>query len=357
MVFVLARVAAAFIALEGNCQAGFTPDCWMRADSGLYLRIAQHGHTLFPWEGHAGMWQGTAGWAPLYPLFIAVLTALLKTDPAMTALWLSWIFQMAYLLVVARLWEVNNFQLRHWLGISIAAFAPGSIYLHALFPVSLACFLLALVMLQLRREKYLSAGVFSCLAVLSYGIGFFLLAVLGMEAFRRWMAEKKLPWYFLLKTLIPALAGLFLWFGYDQWVTGHWNALFLIQSKYGHGIQSPLKMLGIRWQHLISEPFSLSSWIEIQNLTMTAYVLISLFISWKERNRPFVLFEGMWMLFYWFLPLSASTDVALYRNSAMLGPAHAMHRKRAAAMLGLMLVVFIVLWYPLGKLFIYSLLN
>jgi hypothetical protein len=356
VVFLLARLAASFISLQGNCHAGWTEICWSRWDSGLYLDIAQNGHTLIPCPDFPGAWCGNAGWAPLYPMIIRFFNWLFHLNPALCGIYISAIFFFLYLQVSSRLWEVKSWSARNWIAILICAFAPGSIYFHAVFPISQAVFFMSLVFLFLKKDKFLLAGISAFLGVLSYSIGFFLLPVLAIWALRLWQQNKVIPWEFCTKTILPAILGLLCWFGYDYYSTDHWNALFMVQSKYGHHINSPFKFMPKRFENLVSNLGSLKMWIEIQNFSLVIYVFFSVYFTWKNRNIWNFIFPGIYMIFFWFIPYGASMDVALYRNAALLGPSHSAYSHVPTLYLIGFLLICLVFWYPMGLLFVQSIL-
>ena len=113
-----------------------------RWDSGNYLHIAGHGYTLAHCVPRAGSpfgpadWCGTAGWFPLYPLAMRLLGGLGLGLPR-AGLALAELFALATLGLV---WWLLGASLRpaELACLALAAVFPGSIYEHALFPVSLA---------------------------------------------------------------------------------------------------------------------------------------------------------------------------------------------------------------------------
>lgn len=351
--FFLAKFFAFFIAYF-FCNDDPSIGCWMRWDSALYLQIAERGHDLFhctPGLGDVDKWCGNAGWAPLYPWLIR-LVSYSGISPLWAGYLLSAFFFLLYLLFVGKIAQINSFKIENWMVVALAAFCPGNIYFHAVFPLSLAACCMAVLIYQLQKEKYLYAGIAGYFGVMSYGIGFFLLAAAGIFSVILFFKDRKKMLPFTAQTLGLSLAGLLTIFGYDQWKTGHWNAMFLIQEKYGHSLNSPLKMLGIHLQ-MLQESKGMMVWVEIQNLVVLAMVLFMAF--WMIRSKslgPIRFFYALYLFFFWFLPYSASSHVALYRNAAMLGPGYAAPAKLPLWLLAIILAVFILLSIPMGQLFI-----
>ncbi|MFY7946045.1 MAG: hypothetical protein ACOVQJ_03525, partial [Bacteroidia bacterium] len=299
-VFLLASLFAWWIAGAGNCwSGGFHPDCWVRWDSALYMQIAEQGHTLFycgPEQGYpegAKDWCGNSGWAVLYPFLMFLVSKISGWSLAVSGIALSKLFFLGYLIVVARLLEIKDLNPRNWILIGIAAFCPGSIYFHAVFPISLVAFCISLLILFLKQEKYVAAGITGFFAVLAYSTGFFLLLVLALFGLVLWRQKHpKLMRYLIYTCGLSGLALIGL-FSYDYWATGHWDALFKIQGKYGHGIQSPFKMFAGHWELLMKRPFTLLHWSEIQNMVMIIYISVLIWTAYRKYSRPFHLFFSL----------------------------------------------------------------
>jgi len=354
-VWLLARVASHFMGIESQCYGGWTAECWSRWDSGLYLQIAEQGHSLIPCPDWPGAWCGNAGWAPLYPLLIKVCM-LLGMAPAQSGLWISQLFFLGLLLVAAKLWDVQSFSVRNWLGMIIIGFAPGSIYFQALFPVSLVVFLLMLLHYFLGREDYLKAGICGFLAVLSYSGGVFLLIGLALWGLLQWIKTRAFPWQLALKTGLVTFAGMLVWWGYDAVATGHWNAMFLIQQKYGHGLHSPLKHFGNHLKILFGNSWGMKSWVEVQNLVIMAGVVATTVWAIVRRKADFTAFQAMHIFLFWMFPYSVGMDVSLYRGCALLSPGFSMFRNLHTGWLWAIAIVFLILWFPMSVLFFQSII-
>lgn len=361
-VFLIAKAFAFYITTAGNCWSGFGPDCWVRWDSALYLDVAQNGHNLFhcgPEQGYppgATDWCGNAGWAPLYPFFISIVHFLTSISMPVAGIGISAFFFLGFLFVIGQIIEIKDFSIKNWLIVALVAFAPGNIYFHAVFPLAQTAFFLSLLILFLQRNKFLLAGLAGFLAVMSYSIGFILIAVLCLHAASIYFQEKKIPFPLVLKTIVPALFGFVFMLLYDHFATGHWNAMFLIQAKYGHTLNSPLKMFGQHLNKLFTPEQGMKTMIEIQTFYMVFHALLLAALSWKRGSKQFRIFSIAYMLLFWFIPFCASLDVALYRNAAVFAPANTELKHFPVWALGLLLILFVFLSYFMGILFIQSIL-
>jgi hypothetical protein len=334
-----------------GCGGGWTEVCWSRWDSALYLEIARQGHTLFPCPDWPGNWCGNAGWAPLYPLLMFVFGKV-GISHAVAGIIISQFFYLALLVLSAKMAGIRDYGASGILAVGMAAFAPGSIYFQAIFPSSMAVFFMSLTVYCALKEQNYLAGIAAFFAVLSYSIGFLLIGALGLWLLFEWKYSKQFKFKSALSILLPGITGLGLWFLYDHLSTGHWNALFMVQSKYGHGLNSPLKMLGLHWDKMINSGLTLEVWVEIQTLLVTSLLVLTILFAWKNRQNSASRLQAIWICVFWLFPFSASMHVSLHRSCSNLLPGWLLFsgtRIRAA-----LLVLFFILWWPLAVLFFQS---
>jgi len=303
-----------YIALAGNCWGGWNEICWSRWDSGLYLGIAKDGHTLYPCPDIPSWNCGNAGWAPLYPALIRLVheCSLQHISFADAGIYLSAFF-----------WISSLYWVRHesFAGSLLLLLAPGNIYFHAIFPMSLLVFFVLGMFYFLERQKYLLAGIMGYFAALSYSIGFILIACLGVYALYQWW-KKHLSIIDSSMLVIIPMAGIITWFIYDYYATGKWNALFLIQGKYGHHIKLPFEMMYLKYKELLEAWGTLKMSVELQNYSIWIAVIIALIKFYKVRTvQPLWLLLMVFTLLYWWLPYSSSSVTAVYRNVCILLPA------------------------------------
>lgn len=362
LLYIASYFLAGWIAHEGNCP-GHEMICWKRWDSALYLQIAEKGHDLFFCGNLPGYdpantdWCGNAGWMPLYPWLIKTVHAITAYPLEETGWLIAQVFYVAFLIAMMPLLELKKWNWKT-LGLgSVLIIFPGNIYWHAIFPLSQVCFFAAMLILWVKKERYGLAGIFGALAIMSYGIGFFMLPAIAGYGIAKWYLQRVNPIPFIIQCFGISLCGLLIIFAYDQWTTGHWDAMFLIQRKYGHAFKNPLSMLSLRWQILFKNPFSLQSWEQIQNVFMCGYALILpavLWINgWKNKN-PLYWFAAIWIFIFWWVPFSLNIDVALYRNVALLAPMFWVFKDFSLRKWVFIIPIFAIYAYHLGVLFIYS---
>jgi hypothetical protein len=221
-------------------------------------------------------------------------------------------------------------------------------------------FLLLLCFYFLQKSQFIASGIIAFFAVLTYSIGFVLILAFAIWFIHDFFVNEKMKinWKKFSMLLFP-IAGILTWFVYDYLKTDHWNALFLIQAKYGHSLNTPWKYMSVRFNDMVLNWNKRDKWIEIQNFALWIMVLYSCYEYWKLRkeNNNWVFFLSFTFLFL-AVPYSTSPITAIYRNAVVLIPSWIIltqtlsYKKIIVA-----LAAFIVLAYPLGILFIQSVLT
>jgi hypothetical protein len=280
-----------------------------RWDSEHYLSIAEHGYTLFrcPPPYPAGAWCGNSGWFPLYPLLVRALGPSYVTAGAAVS-------AIARFLTFVLLWRELADQPRKnaWLALFTAAAFFGAVYQRTVFPVSLFTLLSLATLAFARRRRYLAAGLAGALAATAYSTGFLLAPVLALAALcdgRR------------LKSAAVSAGAVLLGFAsvlaLHAATVGAWNAFFLVQSKYGHGLGSPLAPLLRAGSFLVAGSPELIA-IGAETIAISALVVVLVVRAIRDGADKAPLF---FVLIFWLVPLALGRGVHLYRAEALLVPA------------------------------------
>jgi hypothetical protein len=282
-----ATVAAALWAGTNPLHAA----SWVRWDSNIYLSIAQRGYFLEQCGPasvyEAWQWCGNTGWFPLYAWMLKIASGAL----------LSLLFEAALLLVVWR------FLLREESvpALLLAAFFPGMIYQQAVFPVSLFLLCAAAFLALCERQRFAGAAGAGALAAMAYPSGF-LLAPISLLKRNLWPAVGVTLGFLLVLAVMRAQ-------------TGHWNAYFLAQQKYGFSF-APLDTLFSRLKPLVNARYR--SAMSFAAGAQTLLLLVMMALSVKQfRARPLI---GAYCLAYWAFPLCVGGHLSLYRAEALLVP-------------------------------------
>ena len=351
--------SAATASILATCTASgyrpFVPDTWARWDSALYLDIARHGYTLFQCAPpHRSDWCGNAGWFPAYPALAAALHAVgLPLGGA--ALALSWLFGAA---TIALLWFTflgRRLSLAALACLAYVAFAPGQVYDYAIFPLSLLTFWVVAHLWLLVRGRWARAGLAGALAASAYPVGVMVVpaAVLWLLAITR--AEptreriRRITLVGGLSLLGPAIVVVS-----QALEVGRWNAYFLVQAKYGHGLRDPVAPAIDAARTLShSSPFAVANAPAVQTL-LVAFVLACVLVELLARRRTATRLDvlvALWAIFSWLLP-HLQENVSIYRSQAALAPLALLVRRLPLPLLAPIVGVAIWLSVPMAQLYL-----
>jgi hypothetical protein len=317
-------LAASVVMLIAGKLGGYSPfsvQTWARWDSRWYLSIADHGYTLGACSS-AGGWCGSTGWFPAYPALIAALSAAGLSPESAGAL-ISGAFGLGLLVLLRETFLRDLAPGRVAAGLAFAAFIPGAVYLHALFPLSMLGFFSILGMWQLARGRFALAGAALAVAAASYHLGVLLLPVAIAYA---WAAPgAPSPARRLQRVALAGgigALGPLLVLGAMRLQTGHWDAFFLLQQRYHHGFHAPWTTFGLALQPLAhGQPdlLDFASWLVVA--ATVAVGAVTLDVINRRRTAPpdeWLLLGATLVLFLF--PLTQD-DVGLYRTASTLLPA------------------------------------
>jgi hypothetical protein len=303
---VAAWLAATALLLVTAAAAGYSPfeaTTWSRWDSEHYLSIAAEGYRLEPCAPGGPLDCGNAGWFPAYPWLVGALAVPPLTLEA-TALAVSWLFALATLILLSRTFLREG----GTNGLVFAAFAPGLVYLHSVFPLSMLTFFTVLALWLLTRERWAAAGAATAVAAATYHLGVLLIPVAVVYALVRGGPRRALI-AGGIGALGPAVTVLAM-----RLQTGAWDAFLRVQEQYSHELQSPVLPL--------RNAFHMDSWDATQTVFVTAVVLA---VTLHTLHRRDTATPADWLLLgttlvLWIVPL-AQFNVGLYRTAATLVPA------------------------------------
>ena len=377
LVYLTVFGCAQLIALAGNCH-GWWEVCWSRCDSGLYIEISKIGHTLIPCNadnGYAigsGKWCGNAGWAPFYPFLIYLFNFISGIPSNVCGLLLSHLFFIAFLYMVASISALHSFSFSNLLTLFLCALCPGCIYLYSLYPLSLLVLLISIIFWCIQNNKYRYALLPAYLIALTYSSAIIIFFCMGVYCIYLWKTNrthKKLTLFYvdlveqwkakrpfrliITYILIPGLCGMLSLYFYDWMVTGHWNAMYMVQNKYGHLLYSPFKNLGQHFGLFQAHLFRPEAWIDFHNIFFFFAVPVLIYILTKIKNAltPLLI---IYTLIMWYIPYSIGVNVSLYRSIVLLAPVFAfMHPLKNIHKI-VLLIIAAIFYYAMGVLFILS---
>ena len=331
------------------------PATFIRWDSVRYLSIATQGYFMEEENGHVV--DGNVAWFPGYPVAIKALHVLGVQAPR-AGRFVSAVAALALLLVIWNLLLLEADPDRKPLLLLLAAFFPGFVYYHAVFPTSLtATFLLGGLALA-ARGRFLGAGVCGALTAFTYSTGVLALPGLALAA----LVYPGLAWPRRLLALLQGagltVAGFLGALAYEHRSVA-WNAFSRMQGDYyGSGLHEPLANFAWRTRHIWAREFQPDLVIEAQTLVVGLMVTAAMALLWLNRRSldrlDLVLLASG--LAFWAAPHVVSRNVSVYRSEALLVGLVAPLRRLPREALLVLLVVLVALGFGMALLFFESIL-
>ena len=349
---------ALFLPKIGDCN-GSNYLCWFRWDSGLYIDISNQGlvlHKCGPengWPENSDAYCGNCGWAPAYPILMRILAPFFKTISD-AGVFISCFFLFLTILRVS-LFKANQSH-PHWYLYGMLFLVPlGSIYYYAIFPLSMALFLVVSAIIAWSKKQWLAFGIFSGSVIWVYSTGFMIAAcaifMVGIEVFKKPKEELRNG----LKVGLPVIISALLFFGMYHIMVGHWDALFLTQAKYNHNLQSPLKVAGQRWEMLMNDWGELKAIIEIHNYLSFSLLFFGIYYLIKQKSKS-AIFMLLLIIVTSGIPYSLGTQVSVYRNVSLMAPFVLFLPLQKWWQFGLILLLYLLFFFPMARLFFLSIL-
>lgn len=221
------------------------PGSRIRWDSIIYLDIAHTGYyaapcaEINPSVRTPGAFCGNAGWFPLFPYLVLGVAKASGLGLNITAVLVTEACTLGMLIMAWRL--LGPAVTPVTVGcLALAAALPGSVYFHAVYPMSLAV-LLTLVTLQLLiRGNWAVAGAAGAITATSYPLA--VLVAPAAMALLLFLPGKRSWKRLAVAAYVGALtsAGVPAVFGLLHVTTGHFGAYLQIQRNYGHGVHDPV---------------------------------------------------------------------------------------------------------------------
>ena len=331
------------------------PATFIHWDSVRYLSIATHGYYIEEENGHVV--DGNVAWFPGYPVGIRALRAFGLQAPRGGRL-LSAAAAFALLLVLWNLFLRDADPAKRPLLLMLAAFFPGFVYYHAIFPISLtATFLLSGLALA-ARGRFLAAGAFGALTAFTYSTGLLALPGLAAAAFAYPGLDRSRRFVVLLQGAGLTVAGFVGALAYEH-RTVAWSAFSRMQRDYfGSGLHEPFGNLAWRTRHIWTREFQPELLIDTQTFVVTAMVLVVVLLAWANRHTLDLLelLLLVTVLVFWAAPEVVSRNVSVYRSEALLVGLVAPLRRLPIEALLILVVVFVALGFGMSLLFFESIL-
>jgi hypothetical protein len=267
---------------------------------------------------------GNAAWLPGFPLLMRALGSWGVAHDTAGA-WIAGVCAVLTLLLIWNAFLDAELSLAAGLTLLLAAFFPGHVYQHAVFPVSLCTLFNVLALHAYKNKRFLWAGIAGFGSAFSYSSGVFLAAVFGLHLlfvdFRRPLQQQMRQW--LLTAGITAL-GLVAFFVLLQVETGTWRAYFMVQGKYSYTPTFPWLAIA---KHVGKMRLSGPHFMSVQTVFVAGLGTSLLWAALRPTRRAVDGTLAIFLLIYWWIPLALGGSLSLYRAESMLLPAVTLARK------------------------------
>jgi hypothetical protein len=292
-----------------------------RWDASIYLDIARYGYHDPCSPGHPAVC-GNGGWFPLYPALLHPFRVVgIEVGPAGVAV--SALLSFAFLAVVWNGLLRRRVSVPSLLALVAAAFSPGMIYQHAIFPLGLTATGLAVALWMLRERRWVLAGLGGAVAAASYPAAGLIgpLAAVWILFLDPTPGSARERVRRAALTAVPAVAGTLLVFLYAQLRTGHWDLYFDVQAAFHHGLHEPFSAMVHAATPRVSGLGGVGLFVAFQEWLVAALVVLVLAVVWRARaaRDPFDRLLALYAVVLWILPFSQA-NVADYRTAALLAP-------------------------------------
>lgn len=302
----LAIVVAALVTSK-NPLRGSTYARW---DSYHYITIATRGYYIEKVGDE--IVRGNVGWFPGYPLTIRALKLkgvtralnLKPLTPAKTGKLVSTAFAFGLLVVMWKLLSTAEGITSPAIALLLAAFFPGFIYYHAVFPISMVAFLDVVALWSCARGRFLASGLLGALGATAYPTGVLVAAplCLGILLNRELSPGRRLA----ALAQAPLLVGLgpLAVFFYQAKTVG-WDAFLRMRREFfDNQMSNPLATLASNTAHVWHGELVPALLPEAQTVLTATLILGIGYWCWRHRSSLTLLEQMLWAnaTLFWLFP-------------------------------------------------------
>jgi hypothetical protein len=363
IVFITSRIFTMISAHFAGLNFFSIPD-YLRWDSGHYLSIANVGYTLkkccieninYP---NCHDWCGNSGWFPFYSYLIKTLTSLGFED-VFAGYMISAIFHFLVIYMIVKFCIEHYNKIQNLIILTALIFFFGNIYYQAIFPISMFLFLIICSFNLIVKGNYFKAAIAGAASVFTYPSGLWLLIVFPVYIF--FCCSIRLSIKGLLTSVYTCLI---LLCGYlpimiiQKIQVDNWNAFFMVQKTYGHGINIPTKYIKRNIIDLFSNAMTNNFWIEIQtNVVLCMIIIVFTFSIIKNKSLlKMDLLILIYLFIFYLIPLSMGKSLSLYRAESILLPGILLFAKCPKIIQTLLVISMIIISFKMNILFFKAIL-
>lgn len=281
---------------------------WARWDAESYLYIAESGYT------DTGPKRFLLAFFPLYPLLIALVSAVLK-NTILSAFVVSGLASIMLGLFFRLLVKLDFSEKTARRAVLFLFIFPTSYFLHIPYTESLFIALAVGCFWAARTEKWIFAGLLGMLACQTRINGMFLFPALLFEIWEQYNTEKRINRRWLAIFLIPL--GFVSYLTLNYFVTG--NPLMFLEyqrQNWGKYVRLPFDGLWGKYQTMIVQSPANSNIVGFQELLFVAIGFFSIVLGWKYLRNSY----RVWMIANWILFISTSFILSVPRYTLTMFP-------------------------------------
>ena len=135
------------------------------------------------------------------------------------------------------------------------------------------------------------------------------------------------------------------------WQLGVWNAFFLVQAGYGHGLANPVTTWWLAVKEVFAPPWQgVQEGPHLQTLLVAVWVA-GLVVRGLRVGDTASSLLATYTLAFWLFPLALGSGVSLYRSEATLLPIVLLMEDLPRAALVLVLLSAVLVAWPMAVLF------
>jgi hypothetical protein len=365
--FALARALLSAAAVAAGVEP-LRPGSWCRFDCGHYVRIALYGYELAPCPADsyfAGSWCGNTAWLPGYPMLIRAVHSLGASPRGAGVL----VAGLCAFLTLALLWNVllpraartgasvGGMAPGALLALALAAFFPGGIYAHAIYPLGPFGLATVLCLVTAARGQAVAAGLAGAVAASAYPPGLVLAPVLATGFLLDGGADLASRVRRAVTGALLTVAGFGAVLVVQHHDTGSWKAFALVMGSYHHRVGNPLRAIAGRVRPAFHAPFDMTTAIPAAQTLLVLVLVTSAAVAVARAARAGTLerldlFVSLQTAGFWLLPLFLGGIVeGLHRRESTLLPLVLLTVRLPPAWQGLLAAAAALLTYPMALLF------
>ncbi len=286
-------------------------------DSNHYIGIAQRWYVSDP-EADARF---HIVFYPMYPILMRLFSYICGGNFSVASILQPNVFAAVSIAVMYKLLRIDFSKRVTVISILMLIFSPYAFFLNLPFVESTFLLFSLLFLLMVKREKWLIAGIFGCLAALTKVFGLLLIVPYGVWLITVTCKKHDKWWKFVLNVLPAFLVllgfGIYLYINYD--ITGNWFQYAIYQKEHWHNEMSCILENTVNhFEWFLTYPdTNISKWTIMFANVVTA--ILSMFAIWANRKRmPFI--YNIYALASLAGPLAASWLISFQRYMVPIFP-------------------------------------